>query len=101
MKTFLEQRWGGGQENPSKENLIAALEELSHPDPEHPDTWLSDENGWTVSVSETGLLLLLDPDGTEIYRRQSVSRDEALDLWLLLQKGRYDEIKYRLAGESH
>ena len=38
------------------------------------------------------------PDGTEICRREGVSRDEALELWLLLQEGKYDEIRQRLVA---
>lgn len=99
MNTGLETRWGGGPENPSIEEMRAALAELSTPDPEHPDTWLVDDDGWTVTVYETVLVILSDKD-REICRRKGVSRHEALELWLLLQQGRRDEIRQRLFAES-
>jgi hypothetical protein len=97
MNTGLETRWGGGSDNPDTEELRAALTELSASDPEHPDTWLSDEDGWTVVVYESGLVTLSD-NGTEICRRHGVSTDDALELWLLLQHGRRDEIKRRMSN---
>lgn len=90
-------RWGGGGENPTIDELRAALAELSTPDMEHPSTWLVDDGGWTVDVYESGMVIFSEND-TEICRRQSVSRDEALGLWLLLQEGRRDEIRQRLSA---
>ena len=96
MNTGLQMRWGGGSENPTVEELQDALAELSTPDPEHPSTWLVDDDGWNVDVYESGLVLFCDKD-TEICRKNGVSREEALELWLLLQNGRRDEIKHRLS----
>jgi len=95
MSTGLEMRWGGGGENPTIDELRAALAELSTPDMEHPSTWLVDDDGWNVDVYESGLVIFSDKD-TEICRRRGVSRDEALELWLLLQRGQRDEIRRKL-----
>jgi hypothetical protein len=57
VKTGLETRWGGGPDNPTIEEMRAALAELDTPDEEHPSTWLSDDNGWTVDVYESGLVI--------------------------------------------
>lgn len=98
MITGLEKRWGGGGENPTVDELRAALAELSTPDMEHPSTWLVDHDGWNVDVYESGLVIFFDKD-TEICRRRGVSRDEALELWLLLQRGQRDEIKRKLLAQ--
>jgi len=97
MRTGLEMRWGGGGDNPTVEQLRAALAELSTPDGEHPSTWLSDDDGWTVDVYESGLVIF-SHQFEDVCQRRGVSRDEALELWLLLQQGKYDEIRQRLSA---
>lgn len=91
VDTYLETRWGGGPDNPTVEEMRSALAELSVPDEEHPDTWLSDTDGWTVIVNETGLVIVTG-EKNEMFRRVGVSREDALALWLLLQKGKRNEI---------
>jgi hypothetical protein len=90
-------RHDGGQENPTVEELRAALAELSVPDEEHPSTWLTDDDCWTVDVYESGLVLFAHKH-ENICERRGVSRDEALELWLFLQQGRHDEIRNRLSA---
>ena|SRR5687767_6862266 len=97
VDTGLVTRWGGGQENPTIDEMRAALAELHTPDIEHPDAWLSDEDGWTVTVYETGLVIF-SHQFKDICQRRGLTRDEALELWLLLQRGRRDEIKQRLSS---
>jgi hypothetical protein len=93
----LETRWGGGPENPTVEEMRAALAELDTPDMEHPSTWLVDDDEWIVDVYESGLVIFSHAS-EEICQRRGVSRDEALELWLLLQKGKHDEIRQRLSA---
>lgn len=95
--TSLETRWGGGPDNPTEDQLRSALAELSTLDEEHPDTWLSDEDGWTVIVDQTGLVTFMDPE-KEVARREGFSTDEALNLWLLLQQGDRASILKRLVS---
>jgi hypothetical protein len=96
IDTGLECRWGGGPDNPTIEELRAALAELDTPDEEHPNTWLTDAEGWTVDVYEHGLVIFSSNNET-ICERRGVSRADALELWLLLQRGARDEIRDRLA----
>ena len=77
--------------------MRAALAELDTPDKEHPSTWLSDEDGWTVDVYESGLVIF-SHQHDDICKRRGVTRDQALELWLLLQQGKRDEIKQRLSA---
>ena len=64
------------------------LAELEKSDPEHPDTWLSHESGWTLSVYESGLVILENMESEEEPRHQvGVSREKALELWLKLSRG--------------
>jgi len=97
VDTGLVTRWGGGQENPNVEEMRAALAEMATSDIEHASTWLSDDDGWAVSVYENGLVMF-SHQFEDICERRAVTRDEALELWLLLQQGRRDEIKRRLCA---
>ena len=97
MDTGLETRGGGGPQNPTVEEMRAALAELDTPDIEHPNTWLSDDDGWTVDVYEGGLVIF-SHEGKDICERRGVTREEALELWLLLQQVRRDEIRHRLSA---
>jgi hypothetical protein len=98
MNTGLETRWGGGADNPTIAQLRAALSELDTPDSEHPNTWLVDDEGWIVDVYESGLVLL-GHKFKKIAQRSDVSREEALQLWILLQQGKYEEIRERLSAQ--
>ena len=62
VDTGLETRWGGGPENPTVEEMRAALAELDTPDMEHPNTWLSDDEEWIVDVYEGGLVIFSHED---------------------------------------
>jgi hypothetical protein len=97
VDTGLQFRWGDSQENPTVEEMRAALAELDTPDVEHPSTWLSDDDGWTVDVYASGLVMF-SHEFENICERQGVTRDQALNLWLLLQQGRRDEIRQKLSS---
>jgi len=97
VDTYLETRWGGGPENPTVEEMRAALAELDTPDMEHPNTWLLDDEEWIVDVYEDGLVIFSHEDEI-ICERRRVARGEAFELWLLLQQGRRDEIRQRLSA---
>ena len=88
---------GGGPDNPTIDEMRAALAELDTADMENPSTWLADDDGWLVDVYESGLVIF-SHDSEEICRRRRVSRGEALELWLLLQQARRDEIRQRLSA---
>lgn len=98
VDTYLETRWGGGPENPSVDELRSALAELAVSDEEHPDTWLTDQNGWCVIVNESGLVMLTNDSGDCTFRRTGVSNEQALELWLLLQRGKVEEIQRCLSA---
>jgi hypothetical protein len=50
----LTKRWGQDISNPTPQDLAGAIAELAQPDSEHPDCWLSAEDGWSVSLFESG-----------------------------------------------
>ena len=85
MATRLTKRWGEGIENPKHADLISALSELDASDGEHPDCWLSTEDGWSVSVFESGLVVFENVEtGEGPWHMKAVSRADALELWQLL-----------------
>ncbi|MEJ0000361.1 MAG: hypothetical protein WDO13_15090 [Verrucomicrobiota bacterium] len=60
--------------------LREILAELDVRDPEHPDTWLTHENGWTLSVYATGLIIWSKSNSPGESRHQiHVSREKAVE----------------------
>jgi hypothetical protein len=81
----LTKRWGEAITNPTIDDLSSALNQLNQSDPEHPDCWVSDALGWTISVSENGKVIFENLEtGEGPWHMRDVSREESRDLWLLL-----------------
>ena len=95
VETWLETRWGGGPENPTVDEMRTALAELDTPDMEHPSSWLSDEDDWVLDVYESGLVIF-SSEGEVVCKREGISREVALELWLLMQRGQRDTIRQKL-----
>ena len=94
MGYFVETRWSGSEENPTPERMREILAELDVPDDEHPDTWLGDEDGWTLSAYQSGALVLENLEtGEGPFHRTAVPRDDILRLWLELANGRIDDVR--------
>jgi len=77
-------------------DLDSALRELDQLDEEHPDCWLSDEAGWTVSVFGSGLVILENLESGEgPWHMRGVTRAGTRDLWLLLMAGDLASLRSR------
>ena len=88
MNYHVETRWGGSEKQPNEQRMREILAELEKSDPEHPDTWLSHESGWTLAVHESGLVVLENGEsGDEPCHQVGVSREKAFELWLKLSRG--------------
>lgn len=95
-RIFLQTRWGDGLENPTIDEMRSALAELTTPDPEHPDCWLSDEANLTIAAHESGRVVLENPETDEPPRHlNSVTHDTVIELWLALHAGDFDSISRR------
>jgi hypothetical protein len=115
---ILTTRYGKDIENPSKEDLSHALEELRKDDPkamtegdydEYSNTWLrcgtDDGLMYILSVSKDGTTSLSefvsqdadDPIG-ELTRK--ISSEKALTLWVLLAEGNPDKVEAELENEN-
>ena len=102
MTYFVQTRWGDSEDTPTEARMREILAELDTSDPEHPDTWLSHESGWTLSIFEGGLVVWENPELEEGPRyQQHVSRDEALRMWLFLSRGAFDQIESLLWTEGY
>ena len=94
MNCHLTKRRGGGISNPSHSDLQSALAELGTDDPEHPDCWLQDEDGWALSASGNGLVILENVETNEgPWHMRNVPREKVLQLWELLKAGKLIEIR--------
>jgi hypothetical protein len=89
MSFFVETRWGGSETAPSIGRMRQILKELAQKDPEHPDVWLTHESGWTLSVSETGLVVWdnLEANDNKPRHMVGVDRERALWMWIQLSRG--------------
>jgi hypothetical protein len=94
MAVYLPKRLGETVDNPDSSELAAALEELRTADTEHPDCRLADENGWTVSAFDSGLVILENPETREgPWHMRGISKTEIVRLWSLLAFGKLHEIR--------
>ena len=89
MGYHLETRWGGSEEQPNERRMREILAELDEKsDPEHSNTWLTHESGWSLDVHESGLVVLENLESEDEPRHLvGVSREKALELWLTLSRG--------------
>ena len=86
LNCHLTKRWGEEIQNPQRGDLVAALDELNNKDAEHPDCWLSTEEGWSLSAFESGLVVFENIEtGDGPWHMPSVSKAVTLELWLLLK----------------
>ncbi len=94
MTYFVQRRWGDSEDDPTEATMRDCLADLDTSDPEHPDTWLCHETGWTLSVFESGLVFWENPElDLGPRHQQQIPREEALRMWLLLSRGSFDEIE--------
>ncbi len=94
MTYYVQTRWGDSEDAPTEARMREILSELDTPDPEHPDTWLSHETGWTLSVFEGDTVIWENPEEEQGPRYlQKVSREDALRMWLLLSRGAFNELE--------
>jgi hypothetical protein len=97
---YLSKRHGEQLSDPSEEELRAALEELSFRDSEHPDCWLSNEEGWSLAFHEEGLAVLENAETDEgPWHVRSVDAATALDMWRLLLRDDLESLKKRFPWE--
>jgi hypothetical protein len=74
--------------------MAAILVELDQEDPEHPDTWLIHDSGWSLCAFETGRVVWENADADQPPRHmRDVARATVLALWQKLASGAIDEIE--------
>src|SRR5258708_31723642 len=94
MSYSVTARWGDSVDEPNENRMRELLAQLDKHDPEHPDTWLTHESGWTLSFFETGLLIWENLESEGQPRHQvDISKEKALSLWLKLSRGEIAEIE--------
>jgi hypothetical protein len=69
------------------------IAELSAPDEEHPDTWLTHgASGWLLRLEEGRHAYLEDSDCETVSHMRDVSAEHALQLWLRFSTGGPDAV---------
>lgn len=96
MTTHLLRRWGDIDQDPTQDELRTALSELATLDAEHPDCWLSNEDGWTIAADQDGKVVLENIESGEgPWHLNDQPRAAVLVLWRLLQVGEIISIRNR------
>lgn len=87
--------------NPTAEKmreLLDSLDDLDADEAEHPDVSLvHDPSGWALSVYPSGVITFENLDEPDDMPRfmSAISRNEVLELWLELSRGRIDHVNSR------
>jgi hypothetical protein len=95
MTYHATERWGASEDEPSEQRLRELLAQLDADDPEHFNVSLTHESGWTLSLSDGGLLTWenVEEDSLEPRHMEDVSRERTLAMWLKLAAGDIDAIE--------
>jgi hypothetical protein len=90
---YVESRWGGGEETPSRDRLREIIAELNVRDEEHPDTWMVHvDSEWSLRLDEDHFAYLENPDGETVGHLADMSAEQALTLWLGFAAGGPDAV---------
>lgn len=97
MTTFdvaLETRWSGSISRPTEADITKALTELEKSDPEHPNTWLTNEDGDVLEAFEDFTVRLYNLDIPEkALTSKKLPLSKIQQLWLLFAKGDVEKVK--------
>ena len=95
----LQTRTGNVIDAPTRSDLRRVLAALAAHDPEHPDAWLSNADGWTVAVEEGGTVRLTDPDDRLVAARAGMdAQRDGYVIWLQFAAQGPALVARRLAG---
>jgi hypothetical protein len=81
--------------NPTAEKMLEILNRLDSEEAEHPDVSLvHDSSGWSLSVFPSGIVTFENLDQVDIPPRfmSGVTRNQALQLWLELSRGKIQQV---------
>jgi hypothetical protein len=95
MNYVVQTRWSSPESTPDVERMREILGELDRKDPRLPQTWLTHESGWSLSVAECGQVTWANIEADTYYSRfmDGVCRETALSMWIQLARGDVDIIE--------
>jgi hypothetical protein len=101
MTYVVQTRWGDCESTPDVERMREILRQLDRKDPRLPQTWLTHESGWSLSVAECGLVTWANIEADSYCPRylDRVCRETALSMWIQLASGDVSAIE-RLTWRS-
>ena len=99
MNCHLTTRFGRCIQNPSDQDIDRALEELSIEDNEHPDTSITIDGEWCISLFPSGLAVFENLEHGEPRHLRDVSVEDAKVMWALFVSGDLAELS-RLSWKS-
>jgi hypothetical protein len=102
MSYYVQTRWGGSEDVPNAKRMKEILNELDTDDPEHPDCWLEDDEGRTLSVSQSGIISYeTSEDDNQPRHLVDVTREKAFALWQLLINHDLDTLEQEAWQAGH
>ena len=87
-------RRGDSEDAPNENRMREILAELGEQNLEHPNTSLTHQSGWTLSVFQSGLVVWKNMQLPGEPRHQvELSPEKVLELWLKLSRGEIEAIE--------
>ena len=91
---IITHRSGAMETSDDLEDLRPLLAELDDSDPEHPDVSLSTEDGWTLSVFASGLVVFQNVEtGSAPRHRRDLDSKGVLAMMKTLARGQVEKIE--------
>jgi hypothetical protein len=90
---YIETGLGDSVDEPTPEQMLRVLEALDPGDEEHGAAWVGTTDDTSMEWNVDGRMVYSRPRRRVLRHLLGVSRDRAVDLWVLLAAGRFEDLE--------